>query len=249
MNHQTHQHYRPPSTRMGLAKDRNESRECNARGCNERRHGLDLHCAQHNTAYRRYGHSAAHPIKPASWAPYRKEVLSVFSANEQHPGLLASLDYVQRWLQESAEDESSSKAAPELARLVRESVSSQDVLTEVCAFWCYLQDNPRALPDTKSQDFAISRAIMLLAPRPRRYTREAITKSSNGYAPRCKFSALDSIGAWLRSVLAFFLANVHEAVSTRDSRALETLQALRAPLASPTSDYLAQAAIKTTSSL
>lgn len=239
MNHYIH----APSTPLGLAKVRNQSKECSARGCNERRHGLDAYCAQHNTAYRRYGHSSARPIKAANYTPYRKEVLSVFGANEAHPGLVACLDYIQRWLQGAAADEDSSKAAPELARLVREGVGPREVLVEACAFWCHLKENPRTLPDTRSEDFALSRAVMALAPRPRRYTREAIQKGTTGYQQRCKFSALDSIGAWLRSVLAFFLANVYEAVSTRDARSLATLQALRAPLASPTASYLAQAAL------
>jgi hypothetical protein len=237
--------YMAPTTPLGHAKARNESKKCNARGCTEWRHGLDLHCPQHNTAYRRYGHSSGHPIKPANYTPYRKEVLSVFGANESHPGLVAALGAVQQWLQGAAVDESASKVAPELARLVREGVAPRDLLVEACSFWCYLQDNARALPNTRAEDFAMSRAVMALAPRPRRYTSEAIQKGSTGYQQRCKFSALDSIGAWLRSVLAFFLANVHEAVSTRDARSLATLQALRAPLASPTSHYLEQAATTT----
>lgn len=240
MNH----YLQAPRTPLGIAKARNSSKECSARGCDERRHGLDAYCTQHNTAYRRYGHSAAPPIKPARYIPYRKEVLAVFGANETHPGLVASLDYVERWLQGAAHDESSSKAAPELARLVREGVSPQDVLVESCAFWCHLKDSPRALPDTRSEDFALSRAVMALAPRPRRYTREAIQKGTTGYQQRSKFSALNSIGTWLRSVLAFFFASVYEAVSNRDARSLATLQALRAPLASPTASYLAQAALK-----
>lgn len=243
LHHMNH-YIQAPSTPLGHAKARNQSKECSARGCDERRHGLNAYCAQHNIAYRRYGHSAAHPIKAPNYTPYRKGVLSVFGANESHPGFVASLDYVRRWLQGAAADETSSKAAPELARLVREGVSPRDVLVEACAFWCYVKDNPRALPDTRSEDFALSRAVMALAPRPRRYTREAIQKGTTGYQMRPKFKSLDGIGAWLRSVLAFFLANVHEAVSTRDARSLATLQALRAPLTSPTADYLAQAALK-----
>jgi hypothetical protein len=239
MNH----HNQAPRTPIGHAKARNESQACAARGCSQRRRGVNLHCAQHHTAYRRYGHSSAHPIKPANYAPYRKEVSSVLGANEAHPGFMASLDAVQQWLQAAAADESSSKVAPELARLVREGVTPRDILVEVCSFWCFLQSSPRALPNTRAEDFAMSRAVMALAPRPRRYTHEAIKKGTAGYQMRPAFKSLDGIGTWLRAVLAFFMVNVHEAVSTRDARSLATLQALRAPLASPTSEYLAQAAI------
>lgn len=144
----------------------------------------------------------------------------------------------------AAAAEDSFKGAPEIARLVLHGVSPRDLLVEVCAFWCFLQDNPRALPDKRSEDFGLSRAVMHLAPRPRRFTREAVAKGTTGYPLRPKFSALDSLGAWLRSVLASFLVNVAEAVATKETRAAETLAQLRAPLVSPTAVYLNDAAAK-----
>ena len=142
----------------------------------------------------------------------------------------------------AAHSDEAFKGAPEVSRLVRHGVTPRDLLVELCSFWCYLQANPRALPDTRSEDFGLSRAVMHLAPRPRRVTREAEAKGNYGYSMRAKFSALDAIGSHLRSVLAFFLVNIAEAVSTRDVRKLATLQQLREPLASPTAVYLTEAA-------
>lgn len=245
MNHTHYHHPGPPLAKSAAeAKARNSFLLCKARGCTEHRQGLDAYCPQHQSVYRKYGHPRASPIKPAQYTRYRKEVTAIFEANLSHPGLVSALDYVTRWMLGAAACEDSSKAAPEIARLVRHGTSSREVLVEVCSFWCFLHDSPRALPDTRSENFALSRAVMHLAPRPRRYTREAVQKGTTGYQLRPRFSALDSIGAWLRSVLAQFFVTVYEAVSTKEARAAETLAQLRAPLASPTAVYLQEAAAK-----
>lgn len=244
MNHHTHYpHNVPPRPKSAAeAISLNSLKPCKARGCTEHRKGLDAYCPSHQSVYRKYGHPMARPIKPAQYAHYRKEVSAIFEANLSHPGLVSALSLVTGMCLAAAADEDLSKASPEIARLVRHGVTPRDVLVEACSFFCYLHDRPRALPDTRSEDFGISRAVMALAPRPRRYTHEATQKGTAGYQLRPKFSALDSIGATLRASLAFFFVNVAEAVSNRDARKLETLQQLRAPLASPTSVYLTEAA-------
>jgi hypothetical protein len=244
MNFHTHSPYigAPQQLAFQRAKDTNMSHMCKARGCTQHRESLGAYCHTHNLRYRRFGHPNARPIKPLQYRPYRKLVNDLLEANKDHPGMVAALGYVEKYMQQSAADEASSKGAPEVARVARHGVSPKEVLIEVCAFWCWLQDHPRSLPDTKAEDFAISRAVMAMAPRPRRISREAALKGTAGYPMRAKFSALNAIGTHLRSVLAFFLANVAEAVATRDVRAKETLQALRAPLASPITVFLAEAA-------
>lgn len=208
------------------------------------RSGLDAYCSRHNTVYRRFGHPHAGPIKSIHYRSYRKEVSDLFNVNSNHPGLIHALDYITRWMQQAAAPEASHKWAAEVSRVGRHGVSPTEVLIEVCSFWCWLEANPRALPDTRAEDFALSRAVMALAPRPRRITREAANKGSSGYQLRPRFSALDSIGSHLRQVLAFFLVSVSEAVATKEARAAETLAQLRAPLASPTAAYLQEAAAK-----
>ena len=247
MNHHHHQHYRQPRP-VDIAKAANSAKACNASGCAELRNGLDLHCTNHQRTHSRYGHPLARPVKPSDYFAYRKPVLEIFKANASHPGLVSALDWVTKWMETATASAVTSatvkalKEAHEVARLVRHGVTPFDVLVEVCAFWCWLQDNPRALPDTKAEDFGLSRAVLGLAPRLRTVTAEAIAKGKHGYAVRPKFSALNVIGSQMRAVLCFFLVNTHEAVSTRDTRKAQTLEQLRAPLVSPTAVYLSEMA-------
>ena len=232
--------YRPTVTPCTVAKARNSAKICCARGCTATRHGLNLFCKPHDVAYRRYGHPTAKPINPANYTPYRALILPVFAANESHPGLVAALDYIAQWLSRATANEKSCKASPEMARLVRAGVSARDVLVEACALWCYTADNPRAVPDIKAENVAISRAVFALAPRPRIYSAITAAKPTQGsYATRALPSALAGCGSVIRAVLSHFLVNVQQAVSTRDARAAATLAALRAPLKSPTAAYLA----------
>ena len=189
----------------------------------------------------------ARPIKPANYIPYRKWIAAIFEANHIHAGLVSNLGYVTQWMQQAIDNEAAYRGASELARVARHAVTPRAVLIEVCSVFCYLKDNPRALPDQRSEDVAISRAVLRMAPRPRWYTPEAVKKGGTGYQIRAKPSALNSIGAHLRSVLFHFLANVATAVAERDAKALETLRASREPLKEPTSYHLAQAANTTTS--
>jgi len=238
MNHR----YQPYLSPAAVAKAANSAKSCRASGCTKQRKGLNAYCPQHQTVYRKYGHPKARPIKASEYSSYRKEVSAILEVNRSHPGFVAALDYVTRWCQASLVEGTTDKAAPELARLARVAVTPLDILVEACSFWCWLQDHPRALPDTRAEDFAMSRAVMSLAPRPRRYTAEANLKGTTGYQLRPKFGALGAIGPRLREVLCRFFVNVAEAVSTRDTRAQEALEQLRAPLASPTAVYLDKAA-------
>lgn len=245
MNNRYHQ-FKQTITPVDLAKARNTQQVCKARGCNESRSGLNAYCTPHQVVYRRYGHPHAGNIRIQSYMPYRQHVSAILEANSTHPGMVSALDYVTQYMARAAQSDEAFKGAPEISRLVRHGVTPRDFLIELCSFWCYLHDHPRALPDTRSEDFGLSRAVMHLAPRPRRVTREAEAKGLYGYSMKPKFSALDSIGSHFRSVLAFFLVNMAEAVSTRDARAIETVKQLRAPLVTPTAVYLAEQALKAT---
>lgn len=235
-----------PLTPTEIAKDRNAQKVCQAKGCTENRVGLNAYCTRHNNLYRKYGHPHARPIRASRYAPYRQHVSVILEANSAHPGMVSALDYITQYLAQATQNEDSSKAAPELARIVRYGVSPRQFLIELCAIWCFIQDNPRTLPDTRSEDFALSHAVGHLAPRPRMITRAAELKGSPGHIVRAKFKQLDSIGSHLRTVLGYFLVNIAEAVQTRDTRAAETVQQLRAPLVIPTAVYLAEQALKVT---
>lgn len=226
-----------------FAVSRNTAYQCACKGCIINRTSLSPMCAKHHAVYRQYGHPKAGPVKPAFYTPYRKAVKELLDANENHQGLAAALEYVTGWMKSAAADENAFKSAPEVARLVRYGITPRDVLTEVSAFNCYLTLHGRVpLPDARSEAFAFSRAVLLLAPRGRHYTAAANAKGGSGYALRPKFSVLDHLGAHLRSVLSNVLANVASAVATRDAQAAETRQALRAPLKPPRAAFMVEAA-------
>jgi len=232
----------PRANTAAAAKAQNSRRTCMAAGCLEHREGLYLHCKTHQRVFQAYGHPKARPIKPVSYHHYRKAITDIFTVNTTHPGLVAALDWVSRWMKEATASEAAFNGADQIARIVRHGVSPREVLTEVCSYYSFIQQNPRAHPDSRSEAFGISRAVFQLAPMPRRITHEAMQKGSHGYPLRPRFSALDSVGQRLRTVLSYLLANIAQAVVTRDQQAAETLHQLRAPLVSPTAVFLSEAA-------
>ena len=240
----TQHHQHQPIGPVSIARAKNVLKTCKASGCSELRSNLNPFCSSHSVVYHRYGHPHAHAIKLLYYQGYRKEVEAVFNANSGHAGLVAALDYVTQYFHKAVHSEESSdfRAAYEISRLVRHGVSPREFLVEVCTIWCYLHQNVRALPDQRSEDWAISRAVLRLAPMPRVHTDEAKARGSHGYAMKPRFGALDTIGSHIRQVLAFFLVNIAESVINKEARALVTIQALRSPLVSPTAVYLAEAA-------
>jgi hypothetical protein len=225
MNH--HHHHLYKTAAAAIAK--NKVHTCTAAGCSKPRRGISLYCSSHLPAVQRYGHWSARPIPSSRYEVERNEVAALAAGNAAHPAFVQALAYVQQWMAKAAANESAYKGAEQVARLVREGVPAEMLLIEVAALWSHLQAHERLLPDDKARDFALSRAVIALAPLPRRVTYSATNKSSE-YSLRPRTSALSHIGKHLREVLALFLANVHQAVITRHERAAAALEAMRAPL-------------------
>lgn len=122
--------------------------------------------------------------------------------------------------------------------MVRHGVKARTILVEACACWAWLQRNPRALPDDRSRDFALSHAVFQLAPRPRRQTRGAggswpvlvEVRASCSYSPKARPSALAHVGANLRQTLSLFFANVAQSLDMQAQRESAQQAAVRAPL-------------------
>jgi len=101
----------------------------------------------------------------------------------------------------------------------------------------FLKSHPRAVPDDRSWDFAVSSAVLQLAPRPRRTTRRAgdhwpvnsAPGNSQSYAPKARTSALAFIGKHLRETFAPLLVNVQHSIESRDAQQ----KAFEAELAAP----------------
>jgi hypothetical protein len=221
------------------------TRTCTCQGCSQNRAALSPFCKRHNSVYKQYGHPKAGPVKQGHYASYRQAVVDLIDANEGHQGLTAALTYLGGWMQRAVANENAFKGASEVSYLARHGITAKHLLIEACAFNCYLSQQGRSpLPDQRSEAFALSRALLLLAPRPRRFTAAQNAKGGKGYSVRPSFAALDSIGSHLRAVLANVLANVSMAVADRESQAQDTLKALSEPLKPPVYAYLQEAAAK-----
>jgi hypothetical protein len=202
---------------MHDGEHRNSRRPCNAPGCHFPRHRLNAQCLQHLQPARTYGHPMGRPVPPAWLAHYRQQVGALFSANPSHAGLLQATEFLRGWMAKATADHLAYRGAEEMARLLRLGVSPRAVLVELVAIQAWLVDNPRFLPDDRSRDFAISRAIFGLAPRPRTPTRRpdggralVVTGANSRYstAKKARVSALSNVGQFLRQTLSTFSTNV-----------------------------------------
>lgn len=139
---------------------------------------------------------------------------------------------------DGAANEHTKKGGRELARLARHGVTPSAVLTEVLAFWLWVNDHPQALPDDKARDFACSRAVFNLAPRDRRATRGPgisgtwgrKTTTPQSYSPKALHSALNHVGTHLRIALADITANTLHSIERQRALKVDREAVMRQPL-------------------
>ena len=225
-----------PTPSFTRAQRLNEQQCCDASGCSLPRHSIDRFCSSHTNTYRRYGHPAAGPLKPSSWAPFRAQVRTLLDANADHPGAQQVLRLITAWMATATNNDSAFPGAEELARLSGHGVTAMDMLVEACALWSMLQRSPRTLPQggpdaDRAVDFAISRAVFGLAPRARR--QSWTTPGSRSYSTKARSSALAHIGKHLRQTLAPFLVNVAHSIEPEADLKAKAAEAMRAPFRSP----------------
>ena len=202
---------------------------CTAQGCNSHRHKISTFCLSHFTTASRYGHPNGRALDPAVFQWERTAVQNLLAANANHPALTSATSYLTNYFARAAISEKAYVGAEEIARLGRHGVTSAQVICEVAALWCYLDRNPRALPSQKASDYAISRAVLQLAPRPRRVAFSPDSKGSQ-YSLKPRNSALGAIGTHLRQVLSVLLVNISQSLATQQDRAAAVLEAMREPL-------------------
>lgn len=220
-------------------KHQNSLNHCSLPGCGRPRTGLNAWCRQHLDRARQYGHPSAQPFRPSAWTSERKEVSSLLASNADHPGLLQVCQFLADWMARAAADGHAFKGAQEVARLVRHGVTALQVVTEVAAFVLWHSARPTTFPTDRAVDFALSRAVFMLAPRERRVTRTRGISGTWGmkasgrhsYSPKPRPSALAHVGRFLREALAAFLANVRGAVEQRRAVKRDPLALHRLPFA------------------
>jgi len=220
-------------SRVSLVVLANKQQQCTVRGCSSARDSLSPYCGPHYRRSQRHGHPTAAPVRATLWKPYRARIRALLEANAGHPGLVHALTFLRQWTDQAValDGQRRQQWASEVARLVRHGVQPLDLLTELGSVWMALQDHPQATQSDLHRDFAISKAVLQLAPRPRRVTRAAALKGSAGYAPRPRASALKQIGPHLVQALAPLLANLRQSLETEEDRARVEAAAMRQPLA------------------
>lgn len=218
-------------------KARNELHRCDLRGCGHHRSGINRWCTDHLRRANLYGHPEAPPLRPHQWNEERQEVRRLLSDNADHPGLRSVIAFITSWSEQACANEHAFKGADEVARVIRHGVKPLDIVTEVAAFRLWMTRHPGILPDQRSEDFALARAVFGLAPRIRRHTRgpggawpvTIKAPATWSYSPKPTKAALGYVGSHLRGTLAPLLANVALAVETRAQAQADHEAALRAP--------------------
>jgi hypothetical protein len=180
-------------------------------------------------------------VRVSNWAPYRKKVREVYQTNSAHEGLTRALQLLDAWMLNATCLANSKPWAAEIDRVKRHGCSALDVLVELAAVWCFLQDNPRATQSDSHRDFTISQAVLGLAPRPRTVTAAAAMRGASGYTPKAKPAALRHIGPELRRMFGPLLVTTHQSLQTEAERARVEIAAFRIPF-QPTTTALQQAA-------
>lgn len=222
----------------------NEARNCKADGCDALRAGISPYCRHHCNAFRKYGHPLAKPYLRREWDQERKEVRDLFQGHPDHPGLLSCLKWASRWFAEADETagKGGRKGPPawslEVSNVSRSGCSPLDLITEVAAFGVWESRHPYAMPDFKAWTYGTGRAVIGLAPRPRRAYRPTsrASKSTRGaatYPIKATPSALEVIGATIRRDLSPFILTVCRAVSGREEQKAQVLASMQMDFIAP----------------
>jgi hypothetical protein len=121
-----------------------------------------------------------------------------------------------------------------VARLVRHGVQPLELLEVLCGVIYWQRQHPSRLPSDAARDFAVSHALLNLAPRPKR----VLHRTGQQYSTRAKFAALQHLGKFLRVWLADFLAVVFVALDDREAQRASVLASLRQPFGPPVVAFL-----------
>lgn len=246
----THRPSSYPAASLRSARVANEMATCRARGCASHRYGIEAYCRFHRGPFKKYGHPLARSIDPREWRRELKEVRELFDGHPDHAGLVSVLQWTCRWLAEAKAAAGNPKApqgSEEVSRLANYGISPLEVVTAACAFRVWEFRNPRACPDEKAWVYALARAVLGLAPRPRRAyrpgTRTARQQSRQPtFALPPKASSVEAIGKLLREVWSAFYVTVWQALEQREQQKLELVAAMRAPFEPPRAALVADVA-------
>lgn len=226
---------------LAFRKAQGSSLPCSVSGCTLHRDGVALYCKHHAIQYRRNGHPLARPLTAKEGKKEAQEVARLLASNPEHPGIVAAADWLDSLLSNAKtvagttrHSAASTRGSDELARLARNGVTGLQAVQAIGAVWVYLQRNPSRMPDDLSTSYAMARAFLILAPRPRRTTtRDPKTGEKRDYALKPRQGDLRYFANLLRSNLAPLLANLWTAIQAMPTPEEAKQAAMRAPFAPP----------------
>ncbi len=212
----------------------------NHRNCGNTRRGFDLTCLPCRGRRNQYGSPNCRPIFLKEWSAERRQVARVLKANTQHAAYIAAVAFLDTLKARSVDADrgdrdgtfsSAFKGAREVARLARAGVESSTIVEVVCGLSLYLQRAP--LATDKERLYALSRAVLALAPRPVRTTWSATDNTQKKYRRKARPSDLHALGVLLAENLATVVALVALAVEEGARLKAARVAARRAPMVVP----------------
>lgn len=239
--------------RVSALRRANETDYCSIPGCHEHRYSLSKWCQRHLSTYQRNGDPLGLPVRPQQWKHYRAKVEALLASNGDHQGLAHAVRFVQQWMNQADQlDREVGLKAPmawaaEVARLKRAGVSPLQVISELAAAWSYLEDHPRVCRSDSHRTFTLSKAILSMAPRPRKVTALSNLNGTNGYALKAKPAALKHISSYLVESLAPLLVNIHQNIQDEKQAAQQAVALLREPFKAVPTHAFKEAAKKAAS--
>jgi len=218
--------YQTPFQQASL---KNQQRPCGARGCQQQRHNMSRYCHRHKRITARYGHPLSRPVSAVETQWCREKVHGLFAANPNHPGLIAAVQFVQQWMASAVAGDQSAVAHVALQQLEARGVTPQAILEAAASLYVWSRWNERALPDQVAYDFAVSRAVLSLAPAERRQG----ALGGPPYVLPYRGADLQGIAAHFRTYLSRFMVNVYATIETEQAQRQEVARSFDAPFQAP----------------
>ncbi len=203
---------------------RNEAKTCSDSACHRTRDRVSGYCKMHTQARYLYGHPRGRRLAPREYAPEAREAAAFIREHQDHPAINAALGWLSEWLQGAWMGNTTMPAVKDMQRLYGHNVSTLSVLTEVVAVWLYSVRSPNSLPDDMRLTYALSLAVLALAPQE---TRPSLRNPEKTNQKRYSAAARREIGEHLRKHLAPLIVNMSNTIRQHEEQAKVQHAALR----------------------
>lgn len=221
-----------PSNAIEPAIQRNQQSRCKAPGCSVPRWRVSGYCRTHGSNFQRLGHPHGTVIRPKDYSVEFATVSSFIDQHESAPQIQAALRWVDSWLNAAHLGDTSIPAYRQLQRLHDHGVTATAVLKASAALFLYSSRFPNRLPSDDRLTFAMSLAVLAMAPREK---RQSPSKPSVLNIVRHPAAVRRGIGTRLRSNLHVLFTNMTDAINRQEQEARQQRDDLRQPFSQSTS--------------